>query len=68
MMLLFEHTQKRELEKIKVNAKIAGATFEDEKKSDFKFKDPKDYDNMTPEEREIATKKMMHFYSTKGIL
>jgi len=68
MLLLYEHTQKRELGRIKINAKIAGATFEDEKKQGLMFKDPKEYDDMPEEEREKLTQKMMSFYKNKGII
>jgi hypothetical protein len=61
-MTLFEHTQRRKEDELRFLAIIHGATFKDEEKEEkedlFKFKDPKEYDHLSKEERKELTKKM----------
>lgn len=68
-MTLFEHHQKREKERLTFQAKIAGAEIDTEKeeKAKFLFKDPKDYEKMSVEERQKLTEEMKtHFMSKFG--
>jgi hypothetical protein len=69
---LFEHTQKRELQKMKFWAALVGVDIDKEaeetprtppklssKSSGMMFRDPKDYEHMSKEERQALTDKMM---------
>lgn len=65
---LFEQLQKIEYDKFKIQAKMQGIEFKDDKNgagmTDVDpavplFKDPSEYEGMTEEERESLTQKMM---------
>lgn len=69
VITLFEHCQKRELQRVKFNAKIAGAEIKDQPETDdsLLFKDPKDYEDMDWQERRDLTEKMKaHFMQQFG--
>lgn len=73
MQVLYKHLKEREEFKMRFDAKLHGAKFEDEKVSTFidpqsgekvvvdgvLFKDPKEYENMSNEEKEKETQKLM---------
>ena len=75
MIVLFEHHQKREEVRMRFEAEIHGAKFVDEEVSTFVdpqsgrkveiegglFKDPKEYEHMSNEEKEKETRKLMKF-------
>ena len=70
-MTLYKHCQEREESLLRFHATIHGATFDDDlgtdgselntkaSKSEGFFKDPKEYEHMTQEEKETETQKMM---------
>ncbi|MFW6121407.1 MAG: hypothetical protein ACOC80_10990 [Petrotogales bacterium] len=69
--VLFEETEKRRLEEFKLLGKLLGAEFKDDgskntQKSESEnkgvplFGDPKQYENMTQEQKEELTKNMMN--------
>lgn len=64
MIVLFEHYQKEEVNKFKLRAALFGVNIDGEQKKSEEtglpqFKDPKDYENMSVEERKKLTEKMM---------
>ena len=75
MQVLYKHSQKREENRMMFEAKLHGAKFSDEETSTFVdpqsgqevvqegpiFKDPKEYEHMSDEEKEVETKRMMGF-------
>lgn len=74
MMVLFEHCQKREYYTLKFQAGLQGVDLDKElgkapstrssKESQFLFRDPKDYEHLSQEEREELTQKMMGMHKS----
>jgi len=74
MIGLFDHTQTREAQNLKFQLKLHGFEIKDEKtvgsvtnqapseSSQFLFRDPEEYKEMTQTEREALTKKMLGTY------
>jgi hypothetical protein len=67
---LFELNQDREISRMKFFAKLQGVDIdkqlkEKEKESKVKFKDPKDYEKMSKEEREKLTQEMMQGHAAR---
>lgn len=65
---LFDHAQGKELKTLKFQAALHGVDLDEESKGNKvkqtdgslpMFGDPKDYDSMTPEQREQVTQNMM---------
>lgn len=66
MLVLFEHSQKRESERLKFQAKLVGAEISDKKPEDkYLFKDPKEYEKMSMEERQKLTEEMKAHFMIK---
>jgi hypothetical protein len=72
LIVLFEHSQKREADQRKFQAAIVGATFKDDaseapaKKDNFMFGDPEDYKKIPIEERQKLTESMMSKHKQWG--
>lgn len=77
MITLYSTTIVRRNEQVKFEARLHGAKFEDEKEvvtkgtvqtkkddENFMFKDPKEYEHLSMEERKALTKKMMGKHRT----
>jgi len=73
MIVLYENALKREEERFKLQAALHGAKFDEDEDIDttdtpkrkttkaksFMFGDPKDYEHLSPEERQRLTEQMM---------
>lgn len=65
MITLYEHSQKREAERLKFHAKVAGAEIKEKDETKFMFKDPKDYEDLPMEERQKLTNEMKTYFMGK---
>ena len=70
-MYLFDHARKKEIENLKFQALANGIEFKDSRdqkskkqsSEDLVFKDPKEYEHLSQEEKERLTKDMMQKFS-----
>jgi hypothetical protein len=71
MEVLASHADKREYEEFKIQAALHGAeikdkpSFEKPENDDLLFRDPKEYENLSEEERKELTDKMMAAFKGK---
>jgi hypothetical protein len=71
LFFLFEYSQDKENKMLKASASMHGIQVDDsdgkvktkQKKNDFLFQDPKEYENLSQEEKERKTKEMMGHFS-----